>query len=174
MATTSPRLYVGTYAKYNNGSLEGAWLDLSDYSDVEEFYEACRELHKNEADPEFMFQDYEGFPEEMYSESSVSEELFEWIQLDADEQEKIEAAMSVAGRDYCKSIEEWKEFAEDRCCGQHDKFRDFAWERAELEFEAYTSKSIWRFFDIESYENELDIVGYKRDEDSGYVFDMTY
>ena len=34
------KVYVGTYAKYNNGSLSGAWLDLSDYSDKEEFYEA--------------------------------------------------------------------------------------------------------------------------------------
>ena len=40
------RVYVGTYGKYNNGSLFGAWLDLSDYTDKEEFYEACRELHK--------------------------------------------------------------------------------------------------------------------------------
>lgn len=39
------KVYVGTYAKYNNGSLFGAWLDLSDYSDKEEFYEACREPH---------------------------------------------------------------------------------------------------------------------------------
>ena len=38
------KIYVGTYGKYNNGSLSGAWLDLSDYSDKEEFYEACREL----------------------------------------------------------------------------------------------------------------------------------
>ena len=37
------KVYVGTYAKYNNGSLSGAWLDLSDYSDKEEFYEACPE-----------------------------------------------------------------------------------------------------------------------------------
>ena len=37
----SKSLIVGTYAKYNNGSLSGAWLDLSDYSDKEEFYEAC-------------------------------------------------------------------------------------------------------------------------------------
>lgn len=26
-------VYVGTYGKYNNGSLFGAWLDLSDYAD---------------------------------------------------------------------------------------------------------------------------------------------
>ena len=36
------KVYVGTYGKYNNGSLFGAWLDLSNYSDKEEFYEACR------------------------------------------------------------------------------------------------------------------------------------
>ena len=47
------RVYVGTYGKYNNGSLFGAWLDLSDYADKEEFYEACRELHKDEEDAEF-------------------------------------------------------------------------------------------------------------------------
>ena len=57
------RVYVGTYGKYNNGSLFGAWLDLSDYADKEEFYEACRELHKDEEDAEFMFQDYENIPD---------------------------------------------------------------------------------------------------------------
>ena len=41
------RVYVGTYGKYNNGSLFGAWLDLSDYSDKEDFYEACREATPN-------------------------------------------------------------------------------------------------------------------------------
>ena len=53
------KIYVGTYAKYNNGSIFGEWLTLGDYSDLEEFYEACRELHKDEEDPEFMFQDFE-------------------------------------------------------------------------------------------------------------------
>ena len=47
------RVYVGTYGKYNNGSLFGSWLDLSDYSDKEDFYEACREIHKDEEDAEY-------------------------------------------------------------------------------------------------------------------------
>ena len=58
-----------TYGKYNNGSLSGAWLDLSDYSDKEEFYEACRELHKDEEDAEYMFQDWENVPEGLIGES---------------------------------------------------------------------------------------------------------
>ena len=70
------RVYVGTYGKYNNGSLFGAWLDLSDYADKEEFYEACRELHKDEEDAEFMFQDYENIPENLISESWISENFF--------------------------------------------------------------------------------------------------
>src|SRR5690606_39128692 len=52
-------VYVGTYKKYNEGSLFGKWLKLSDYSDYNELIAAMRDLHKDEADPEFMLQDYE-------------------------------------------------------------------------------------------------------------------
>src|SRR5687768_13771012 len=81
------RIYVGTYAKYNAGSIKGAWLELEDYSDEEAFLEACKELHKDEADPEFMFQDYEGFPSTYYSESFIKDELFAWLELDEDDRE---------------------------------------------------------------------------------------
>ena len=72
------RVYVGTYNKYNNGSLFGKWLDLSDYSDKDEFMEACRELHKDEQDPEY---DVSGtsrtYPKPLISESWLSEKFFE-------------------------------------------------------------------------------------------------
>lgn len=84
--TTAPRLYVGTYAKYNSGSIAGEWLDLEDYSSPEEFMEAAREVHADESDPELMFQDYEGFPRCWYSESSAPPTiLFEWLELDENE-----------------------------------------------------------------------------------------
>ena len=89
MNTTPPRLYVGTYAKYNRGSIEGKWLDLEDYADKEDFYEACAELHKDEADPEIMFQDFEGFPREFYCESSVPDALFDWLALSEDDRELL-------------------------------------------------------------------------------------
>ena len=47
-----PRIYVGTYAKYNDGSIAGKWLDLNDYEDINAFYKACKKLHKDESDPE--------------------------------------------------------------------------------------------------------------------------
>lgn len=94
-ATTEPRVYVGTYAKYNDGNITGAWITLSDYSDHDAFIEACHELHKDEEDPELMFQDYEGFPACYYGESSISEDLWEnWIDLDDDDRELLEAYAS--------------------------------------------------------------------------------
>ena len=53
------RVYVGTYGKYAAGSIAGGWLTLNNYKTPEDFWEACRRLHRNEPDPEFMFQDYE-------------------------------------------------------------------------------------------------------------------
>lgn len=75
------KLYVGTYAKYNSGSLFGSWLDLDKYANAEEFEAACRRLHSDERDPEFMFQDVEIDPgcdwqEGLYSESSISREYW--------------------------------------------------------------------------------------------------
>jgi antirestriction protein len=45
--------------------------------------------HADEADPEFMFQDFEGFPRSLYSESNASEELFAWLELDEDDRELL-------------------------------------------------------------------------------------
>ena len=70
------KLYVGTYKKYNEGSLAGAWLDLDKFKDAAEFEAACKRIHKDERDPELMFQDVETDPgcdwqEGLYSESSI-------------------------------------------------------------------------------------------------------
>lgn len=78
------RVYVGTYRKYNSGSLAGKWLTLADYANRDEFYAACRELHKDEADPEFMFQDWEGVPSWMIGESHIDAEV--WNQKPEKEQ----------------------------------------------------------------------------------------
>jgi antirestriction protein len=70
------QIYVGTYAKYNDGSLFGKWLELSDYADKEEFQKACKELHSDEIDPEFMFQDWECIPDCLICESWLSDNFF--------------------------------------------------------------------------------------------------
>lgn len=115
------RIYVGTYAKYNNGSIKGQWLDLEYYSDKEEFIDACKELHSDEEDPELMFQDWEGIPEGMVSESSIDPEVFELAQEDDDTIEMLEAfhycfgsgTLEQAKSAYFGKYDSEKEFAEE-------------------------------------------------------------
>lgn len=90
----APALWVGTYAKYNDYENRGEWLYLEDYADAEEFMEACHKLHNDEADPEFMFADFENFPDFLYHESmgeSGIQRIYDWMELDEDDQEILEA-----------------------------------------------------------------------------------
>ena len=73
-------VYCGTCKKYNEGSLDGGWLYLGRYQDGAAFLEACRKLHADESEPEFMYQDSEYLPDEFYSESCIYPEVFEVIQ----------------------------------------------------------------------------------------------
>lgn len=70
--TTTPAVYVSTYHKYNCGSISGKWLDPTEFDGQRDFYEACRALHADEWDAEFMFQDWEGVPSKFISESSIN------------------------------------------------------------------------------------------------------
>jgi len=87
---TVPAVYVGTFSKYNSGSLKGARIKLQGHT-AQSFMEACLELHKDESDPELMFQDFEGFPRAFYSESALSSSLWEWIDCNDAEQAIWEA-----------------------------------------------------------------------------------
>lgn len=115
------QIYVGTYSKYNSGSIAGKWLDLEDYSDSAGFYAACKELHKNESDPEFMFQDYEGFPAGLYCESGNIEAVYEFIQLAEPDREVVAVYLDYetgSTEDYARIIESFQ--------GTYDSLEDYA------------------------------------------------
>lgn len=81
-------VYVGTYGKYNNGSLKGGWLNLADYPKYEDFLKACKALHKGEHDPEFMIQDTEDFPDGLGCLEWLSEQDFNDVKLAMREEEQ--------------------------------------------------------------------------------------
>ena len=132
----NPAVYVGTYGKYASGSLRGVWLDLTTFDDYDEFLAVCRYIHRDEADPEFMAQDFEGFPEQWYTEGFMSEREFdlikEFAELDDKEREAFEVYVAAFGSsmddsgifdDFREAYQgEWsseEEFAEqlaDDCC----------------------------------------------------------
>ena len=94
---SEPKVYVGTYKKYNEGSLKGKWFNLNDYADEDDFLKAALEFHKDEEDPELMFQDFEGFPEEYYNESGLSDKIWEWLKLDKEDRELLEVYVNELG-----------------------------------------------------------------------------
>lgn len=124
------KLYVGTYHKYNCGSIDGAWMDLDDYDSKEEFIEACKELHSDEKDSEFMFQDFEAentIEEQFYCESYISEkywteykEAIEDCNLDLD---AVGEFIRLLGYD---DIYEGIKAAEDSYEGTYDNEKEYA------------------------------------------------
>jgi antirestriction protein len=88
------RIYVGTYNKYNNGNLSGAWINPADYDCKRDFIDACKALHKDESDPEIMFQDWEGEFFGLISESFIDKKF--WKIINAPELQDDESKESFA------------------------------------------------------------------------------
>lgn len=69
-------VYVGTYKKYNEGNLFGKWISLDSCNSYEDFLQKCREVHKDEKEPEFMIQDNDDLPEGLDTLEWISESEF--------------------------------------------------------------------------------------------------
>ena len=92
---TDPKIYVGTYAKYNAGDLSGDWLSLRDFETFEDLIETCMELHSDEADPELMIQDCDDMPDGLTVGESISREEFDDIKQALQEESAGAPAYSI-------------------------------------------------------------------------------
>lgn len=160
----SPALYVGTYAKYNAGSIYGAWIDLAKCSSFDEFLDVCNALHSDEDDPELMFQDFMYFPEDWYSESYLDEDTFDRIisyaNLDEDDQQVYDAYMLLTRN----AKADWDDVT-DAYIGHFNSPVDFAWQLIEEQYG--NNDFIMRYIDAEKYASDLfDDYSFQ----DGYVF----
>ena len=71
----SPALYCGTYGKYNSGSFNGMWVNVSTFDSYDDFKTFCLAIHADEEEPELMYQDGENIPDSLCSESMGEEEF---------------------------------------------------------------------------------------------------
>ena len=164
-------LYVGTYHKYNCGSIYGMWVDLEKFTDAEDFFEVCRALHADEKNPEFMFQDFQGFPYDMYHESMCEDsiqKILDYLNMDEDDKYKYEA--------YCKCVgtPDDPRKAIDRCIGVAESFTDWCDEQADAMLdELNVPHQIAMYFDYAAYERDLNIELYHAEASNGmtYIFD---
>jgi len=165
------KVYVGTYAKYNNGSIKGDWIELNNFSFLDEFYEFCAELHSDETDPEFMFRDWENIPSELISENSLSENIFSIIEKISDLQyttlEAFSAWINIGSHNIASDdIDTLFEAFEDDYQGHYDNEEDFAYQIVD---ECYDlSDFVKSYFDYESFARDLFISDYTYE--SGHVF----
>jgi len=165
----TPRIYVGTYGKYNNCSIDGKWIDLLDYSNKEDFYTYCAELHNDEEEPEFMFQDYENIPESLIGESWLSDNIFEYFELleKIDNEDAFLAFISNYGYDLnSEDISSLEDKFTDSFQGEFRSEEDFAYDIAEQTLEI--PDNISSYFDYEKFARDLFMDGYTFID--GYVF----
>lgn len=146
----TPRVYVGTYAKYNDGDLTGEWVDLDNFSDYEDFIQYCKELHSDEQDPEFMFQDYENFPEKYYGESELKPELWDYIEKINDyDKQMVDAVI-----DYGFDLDDVDDFGYyDDCHNERSFAQSYVSEIGGVE--ALERSTLESYFDYESYGRDL-------------------
>jgi len=161
----NPAVYVGTYAKYNSGSIFGEWVDLTDFADCEDFYTYCRELHSDESDPEIMFQDYENFPESFYSESGLEQSLWDYLDLDDDDQEMLAAYQdSIDGNATASDLDSIR----DCYHGKYESEIDYAYEYIDSTgMLSDMPDNIKNYFDYEAFARDI---FFEMTFSSGHVF----
>lgn len=181
----APRIYVGTYRQYNNGSLFGKWFDLTDYSDLKDFLEDCFEFHRNEFDsagcrPELMFQDWENIPDSLISECSLHKKAFAYFEAIREMDNETEEAFEI----YCKQINYWPSNGyelEDQLDSFRESYRGFfggSGKDATLEYAhqyvegtgllSGVPSTLEKYFDYEAFARDLFLEGYS--EYDGHVF----
>jgi antirestriction protein len=157
----APSVYVGTYAKYNSGSIQGAWVRLDQFANEDEFLTYCTELHKDEEDPEFMYQDFENFPEEYYSESGINPDLWDYLALDDDDRAMFEAYKEAG-------LEGSFSDAQDAYSGQFEDDYSFAWDMLENSGDlSLIPEHLQVYFDVDKFARDL---MYDYSEANGYYF----
>jgi len=158
----NPEIYVGTYGKYNQGSIKGAWLDLTDYSDKEDFLRAASELHKDESDPELMFQDVSNIPDWAWSESDIHEDFWEYLsEIDETDQDAFDHFVNYYYGDRMTDLQEAIENFQEAYQGEFRTMTDFAYQLIDdIGFEGLGS-SIEFYFDTDSFVRDLGYEGWE-------------
>ncbi len=160
-SSSNPAVYVGTYKKYNCGSISGEWIDLTAFADYDDFISYCNDLHSDEEDPELMFQDYQNFPSLWFSESCFDEDTYNLIieYSEADNKNAIDSYISYFGT---FSMSEFSE----RYFGYWNSKYDFAYDIIQNCYELPQFASY--YFDYDKFADDLFITDYYYSD--GYIF----
>ena len=117
----TPRIYVADLEAYNNGKLNGEWLDLTDYNDADELMNAIQNLLDGWGVEEYAIHDVEYVPSSLYSEYMGQrdfEQLYEIMELANDNDLPLVVVEDVVSQFGASAVEEFQ--------GKYDSAVDFA------------------------------------------------
>lgn len=169
--TLEVKVYVGTYAKYNNGSIEGKWIDLTNLN-YEEYCNTIANTHYDESDPEYMIQDIDTDNEvlrSMISEYGIDKDFWDLKEaLKEFTEEQLEAYTIYVNNTkdlYIGNFEEnylgyFNDYNINQALGEY--MMDITGEINEI------PKHLQYYFDYESFGRDLLISEYW--EQDGYIF----
>jgi len=140
---TTPQIFLTDYASYNNGTQFefGHWVDLTNFSDADELNEyivnhfaECDKISPLDSPrEEIMITDFEGFPEEFYSESMSFDNLYNYFERceSCDLDNEIIEAFASLGNYKLTDIDEFFDALEESYSGEFSSDEDFAQDMAE-------------------------------------------
>jgi antirestriction protein len=117
----SPSIYVADLEAYNNGSLNGEWLKLTDYNNADELMEAIQVLLDKWGVEEYAIHDTEYIPRNLSSEymgKEDFEQLYEMIDLANEYNLPLEVVQDVVSQYDARAVQEYR--------GKYDSAIDFA------------------------------------------------
>ena len=169
-------VYVGTWGKYNGGSLHGQWVDLSNFATPEEFKNYChKKLHADERDAELMFQDVEGpaWVHSVISEYGMNYDMvWGWLALDDYEKPVVDGYIELYGIDGFDDFDDLVTSAQDAYLGGEgqdfdDWVQDFFSETmGHMSVDEFLDRHYnWVDFDTAKMYMDNDGYGYNEEED---------
>jgi antirestriction protein len=164
------RVYVSTYKSYNDGNLNGRWMDIDNFSDYDEFIEACRELFEDEEDPEeieLMFQDKDSeLPEWAYSENEIDSRLWDYIDLDEDDKLKFNYLVEYLSYDIDEAFDNYQ----DVIFYDGMTLKTVAEELVDEGLFGEVSNNLKWYLDYEAIARDLEIDGYTETSDGVFFY----
>lgn len=167
------KIYVGTYGKYNGGSLEGKWLELP--MNEEELQEELEKIGEGEDDPEYMIEDFEidngiYFKISETEDLNVLNELAEGLENLSDYEIEILNAYLDEGESIKKALDKVQN--RDGFYIEGDTDEDLACNYINEVYggvEALDRETLERYFDFEGFGRDLAFDAIKTE--NGYLFD---
>jgi hypothetical protein len=170
------RVYVGTWGKYNDGSLHGEWVDLSNFATPNTFKKYChKKLHGDEPDAELMFQDVEGpaWVKDVISEYGMNYKMvWGWLALDDWEKPVVDGYIELFGINGFSDFNELVSSAQDAYLGGEgqdfdDWVQDFFSETmGDMSVDEFLDRHYnWVDFDNAKMYMDNDGYGYNEEED---------